>query len=274
MRGKIGFIGLGQLGLPIAANLLQAGYALTVYNRTADKAEPVVAQGALQVDSPADTVTAGGIVVTLVWDDEALEDVVRSEGFLERLGPGGIHVSMSTVSPDMGRKLADLHTRHGSVYVEAPIFGRPEAAIAKQLWIPVAGAQEAKERVRPVLEAMGARGIFDFGEEAGTAVLVKLIGNFLIVSAARSLEEALGMAERGGVDPKAAVNMLTSTLFTAPIYQSYGKMIAEKSAAVSQSKIPQKDVGLFLAAAQNAQFPAPLAGLLLDMLEDGDRSRQ
>ncbi|MED4956188.1 NAD(P)-dependent oxidoreductase, partial [Paenibacillus macerans] len=211
---------------------------------------------------------------TLVWDDEALESVVRSEDFLERLGPGGIPVSMSTVSPDTGRKLADLHARHGSVYVEAPIFGRPEAAAARQLWIPVAGPQEAKERVRPVLEAMGARGIFDFGEEAGTAVLVKLIGNFLIVSAARSLEEALGMAERGGVDPKAAVDMLTSTLFTAPIYQTYGQMIAEKTATISQSKIPQKDVGLFLAAAQNAQFPAPLAGLLLDMLEGGDRSRQ
>lgn len=274
MRENIGFIGLGLLGLPVAANLLQAGYALTVYNRTADKAEPLVAQGAVQAARPADAVTAGGIVVTLVWDDEALESVVRSEDFLERLGPSGIHVSMSTVSPDTGRKLADLHARHGSVYVEAPIFGRPEAAAARQLWIPVAGPQEAKERVRPVLEAMGARGIFDFGEEAGTAVLVKLIGNFLIVSAARSLEEALGIAERSGVDPKAAVDMLTSTLFPAPIYQTYGQMIAEKTATISQSKIPQKDVGLFLAAAQNAQFPAPLAGLLLDMLEGGDRSRQ
>lgn len=274
MAENIGFIGLGLLGLPVAANLLQAGYALTVYNRTADKAKPLVAQGARQAARPADAVTAGGIVVTLVWDDEALEGIVGSEDFLERLGPGGIHVSMSTVSPDTGRKLADLHARHGSVYVEAPVFGRPEAAAARQLWIPVAGPQEAKERVRPVLEAMGAGGIFDFGEEAGTAVLVKLIGNFLIVSAARSLEEALGMAERGGVDPQAAVNMLTSTLFTAPIYQSYGKMIAEKTATISQSKIPQKDVGLFLAAAQNADFPAPLAGRLLDMLEGGDRSRQ
>lgn len=273
MRENVGFIGLGLLGLPIAANLLQAGYALTVYNRTPEKAEPLVAQGALQVGRPADVVTTGGIVVTLVWDDEALEDVVKSEDFLERLGIGGIHVSMSTVSPDTGRKLADLHARHGSVYVEAPIFGRPEAAAARQLWIPVAGPQEAKERVRPVLEAMGARGIFDFGEGAGAAVLVKLIGNFLIVSAARSMEEALGMAERGGVDPKAAVNMLTSTLFTAPIYQSYGTMIAEKSAAMPPSNIPQKDVGLFLSAAQNAQFPAPLASLLLDMLKGGDRSR-
>lgn len=273
MRENIGFIGLGLLGLPVAANLLQEGYALTVYNRTPEKAEPLVAQGAWQASRPADVITTGGIVVTLVWNDEALEDIVKSEDFLERLGIGGIHVSMSTVSPDTGRKLADLHARHGSIYVEAPIFGRPDAAAARQLWIPVAGPQEAKERVRPVLEAMGAKGIFDFGEEAGSAVLVKLIGNFLIVSAARSLEEALGIAERGGVDPTAAVNMLTSTLFTAPIYQSYGKMIAEKSVSISQNKIPQKDIGLLLSAAQNAQFPAPLASLLLAMLEDGDRSR-
>ncbi|MGN7358930.1 NAD(P)-dependent oxidoreductase [Paenibacillus sp. SAF-054] len=271
MRENIGFIGLGLLGLPVATNLLQAGYALTVYNRTPEKAEPLVAQGALQAARPADAVTTGGIVVTLVWNDEAVEEIVSSEDFLDRLGPGGIHVSMSTVSPETGRKLADLHARHGSVYVEAPIYGRPEAAVAKQLWVPVAGPQEAKERVRPLLEAMGAKGIFDFGEETGSAVLVKLIGNFLIVSAARSLEEALGIAERCGVDPTAAVNMLTSTLFPAPIYQSYGKVIAEKL-SIAESKIPQKDVGLLLSAAHNSQYPAPLASLLLDMLQEGDRS--
>lgn len=96
MRENIGFIGLGLLGAPVAANLLQAGYALTVYNRSPEKAEPLVARGALQAVRPADTVTTGGIVVTLVWDDKALEDVVKSEDFLERLGIGGIHVSMST----------------------------------------------------------------------------------------------------------------------------------------------------------------------------------
>lgn len=273
MSENLGFIGLGSLGMPIAVNLLQAGYTLTVYNRTPEKAEPLVAQGALQAFRPADAVTTGGIVFTLVWDDQALEEIVNSEDFLDRLGPGGIHVSMSTVSPDTGKKLAELHARHGSVYVEAPIFGRPEAASAKQLWIPIAGPQEAKERVRPLLEAIGAQGIFDFGEEAGSAVLVKLIGNFLIVSAARSLEEALAIAERGGVDPAAAVHMLTSTLFTVPIYQSYGKMIVEKS-SISESKIPQKDVGLLLSAAQDTQVPAPLAGLLLDLLQNGDRSRK
>src|SRR5204863_9674765 len=145
MSETIGFIGLGHLGLPMATNLLHAGYALRVYNRTASKAESLVAQGAHLATRPADAVTSGGIVVTLVWDGAALESVVTSDGFLDHLGPGGIHLSMSTVLPETAKKLAAIHAQHGSVYVEAPIFGRPEAAVAKQLWIPVAGPQSAKE---------------------------------------------------------------------------------------------------------------------------------
>src|SRR5438552_2076186 len=187
MSEPIGFIGLGHLGLPVATNLLKAGYALRVYNRTASKAESLVAQGAQLVTRPVDAVTTGGIVVTLVWDDAALESVVMSDRFLEQLGSGGIHLSMSTVLPRTAKKLAARHAQQGSVYIEAPIFGRPEAAVAHQLWIPFAGPQSAKERVRPPLTAMGAQGIFDFGEEVGAATLVKLVGNFLIASAVYSL---------------------------------------------------------------------------------------
>jgi len=157
MSETIGFIGLGHLGLPMATNLLNAGYALRVYNRTASKAESLVAQGAQLAPRPVDAVTTGGIVATIVWDDTALESVVMSDGFLEQLGSGGIHLSMSTVSPETAKKLAALHAQHGSVYIEAPIFGRPEAAAAHQLWIPFAGPQSAKERVRPLLSAMGDR---------------------------------------------------------------------------------------------------------------------
>src|SRR5579859_2398517 len=143
MRDVIGFIGLGHLGLPVATNLLTAGYALRVYNRTASKAEPLVAQGAQLASSPRDAVTPGGIVVTLVWDEAALESVMMSSGFFEQLGPGGIHISMSTVLPGAAKKFAALHAQHGSTYIEAPIFGRPEAAVARQLWIPLAGPQRA-----------------------------------------------------------------------------------------------------------------------------------
>jgi 3-hydroxyisobutyrate dehydrogenase-like beta-hydroxyacid dehydrogenase len=271
MSKMIGFIGLGQLGLPMATNLLNAGYSLLVYNRTASKAASLVAQGAQQAIRPVDAVTTGGIVVTIVWDDAALESIVMSDGFLEQLGPHGIHLSMSTVLPETSKKLAALHAQHGSVYIEAPIFGRPEAAVAQKLWIPFAGPQIAKERVRPLLQAMGGQGIFDFGEEIGAAVIVKLVGNFLIFSATRSLSESLSMAEKNGVDPKAVVDMLTQTLFPAPIYQSYGKMIAENTAHISQSEIPLKDAGLFKKTAQQVESPTPMASLLYDLMMEERR---
>jgi 3-hydroxyisobutyrate dehydrogenase-like beta-hydroxyacid dehydrogenase len=266
MSETIGFIGLGNLGLPIATNLLNAGYALRVYNRTASKAEALVAQGAHLATRPVDAVTNGEIVASIVWDGAALESVVMSDGFLERLGPGGIHVAMSTMLPEMAKKLAALHAQHGCAYVEAPIFGRPEAAVAHQLWIPFAGPQQAKERVRPLLQAMGAQGIFDFGEEVGAANIVKLVGNFLISSAGYSMREALLMAEKNGVDPQAVVDMLTSTLLSAPIYKSYGKRIAEKNAPFSQNAIPLKDVGFFQNTAQQVELPTPIASLLLQLL--------
>ncbi len=265
MSETIGFIGLGRLGLPMATNLLNAGYGLRVYNRTASKADSLVAQGAQQVARPADTVTTGGIVASIVWDDAALESVVMSEGFLEKLGQGGIHIAMSTVLPETSKKLAAIHTEHGCIYVEAPIFGGPEAAIAHELWIPFAGPQQAKERVRPLLTAMGGQGIFDFGEEVGAANIVKLIGNFLIVSAGYSMREALLMAEQNGVNPKSVVDMLTNTLFSAPIYKSYGKRIAGQHAPF-QSAIPMKDVGLFKKTAQQVTLPTPIANLLSEIL--------
>ncbi len=270
MSETIGFIGLGSLGLPVANNLLGAGYSLLVYNRTESKAESLVAKGAQQVSRPVDAVVSGGIVTTLVWDGAAVESIVMSDGFLEKLGSGGVHVAMSTVAPETSKKLAALHAQHGSAYVDAPIFGRPEAAGGRQLWIPFSGPQQAKERVRPLLQAMGAQGIFDFGEEVGAANIVKLIGNFLIGSAGYSMMEALSMARRNGVDPKAVVDMLTQSLFPAPIYQNYGKRIAEQTTPFSQNAIPLKDTGLFKRTAQQVESPTPIANLLYDLLKGNE----
>lgn len=270
MNESIGFIGLGALGEPIAHNLIKNGYRLKIYNRTASKAEPLRALGAEIASRPADTLTPGGIVVTVVSDDDALEAVVMSEGFLEHLRAGGIHVSMSTVSPAYAQKLAALHTQHGGLYVEAPVFGRPEAAAAQLLWICTAGPTEAKARVRPLLEAMG-QGIFDFGEEIGAALIVKLCGNFLGSAATRAMREALTMAKKSGNDPKKVIDMLTQTLFSAPIYQSYGKIIAldpEHYSSGPLGWIPVKDLGLFQDAAKQAESPTPLAHLLSDLLSE------
>jgi 3-hydroxyisobutyrate dehydrogenase-like beta-hydroxyacid dehydrogenase len=267
MVETIGFIGLGNLGAPMAGNLLDAGYPLRVHNRTAAKADALVARGAERASRPADAVRPGGIVATLLWDDASVEEVVTSEGLLEALGPGGVHVSMSTISPEGSRRLAAIHAERGCLFVEAPVFGRPEAAVARQLWIPCAGPKAARERVRPVLRAMGAAGVFDFGEDIGAATTVKLVGNFLIGAAARSLAEGVAVAEANGCDPKAVVAMLTTTLFPAPVYQSYGRMIAEKTVVMnpSQAEIGRKDQGLFRAMAAQAGAPTPLADFMTGM---------
>lgn len=264
MHETIGFIGLGALGQPIAHNVLKAGYPLKIYNRTASKTEAFKALGAEIVSRPAEAVTPGGIIVTVVSDDAALEEVVMSEGFLTSLGAGGIHISMSTVSPAIAKSLAALHTQHGSFFVEAPVFGRPEAAAAQLLWICTAGSVEAKARVRPVLEAMG-QGIFDFGTEIGAALTVKLCGNFLGSAATRAMKEALVMVQKGGGDPAKVIDMLTQTLFAAPIYQSYGKLIAQDPEHFSQgvfSWMPIKDLALFQEAAGQVGAQAKLAHFL------------
>jgi 3-hydroxyisobutyrate dehydrogenase-like beta-hydroxyacid dehydrogenase len=270
MSEMIGFIGLGNMGQAMASSLLKAGYTLTVYNRTLSKAEALTAKGARLAHQPSEAVTKGGIVISMVANDQALEEIVMSPGFLERLGPGGIHLSMSTVSPETSRKLAQLHAQHGSIYLAAPVFGRPEAAATQKLWICLAGPQLARERVRPVLKALG-QGIFDFGEDPGAANIVKLCGNFLILSAMEAIAEALALAEKSGIARSAVIDMLTHTLFSAPIYQIYGKMIAEKrhTPAGFRQTLGLKDLNLVRDVAEHATMPMPFASLLHDRLLEG-----
>lgn len=271
MAEEIGFIGVGSMGLPIARNLIAAGYTLRVYNRTASKAEPLAAAGAQVVAQPAEVATPGGIVVTMVADDHALESVVLGDdGIVDRLGPDGVHVSMSTVAPATAARLAEEHQKRGSSYVAAPVFGRPDAAAAKKLWVTISGPQAAKERARPMLEAIG-QGIFDFGETPSAANVVKLAGNFLIVAAMEALAEALTLAEKNEVSRTDMMAMLGQTLFSSPIYQNYGKMIAEKrhTPVGFQMALGLKDVNLVLQTAGDATMPMPLASLLHDRLITG-----
>ena len=187
---QVGFIGLGNLGLPMALNLQESSWNLAVFNRTPRKAAPVVERGAVLAEKPADCVTPGGIVVSVLWDSDAVESVVMEGDFLERLG-SGVHVCMCTGSPAGAKRLSELHAKHGSLFVEAPVLGRPEAAASRQLWIPIAGPKAAEDRVSAILTGMGAQGIFNFGEEVGAATVVKLLGNFLIISATRTLVRGL-----------------------------------------------------------------------------------
>lgn len=262
----VGFIGLGNLGAACAANLVDRGYAVRVWNRTASKADALVERGAERAETPADVITPGGIVISLVWDDKAVDDVVTSGQFLDRLGPGGVHVSMSTISPESARRIATLHDEHGASYVEAPIFGRPQAALDRGLWIPIAGPAAAKARVKTILDDLGAKGVFDFGERIGAAVMVKLAGNFLIVSQARAFDEAVAVARANDVDPKPLLEMLTSTLFNSPLQQFYGKRIID-GAQPMRGGIPEKDIGLMRDAADKRDVPTPLADELAKIVK-------
>jgi 3-hydroxyisobutyrate dehydrogenase-like beta-hydroxyacid dehydrogenase len=266
MADVIGFIGLGHMGRAMAGNLLKAGYRLHVYNRTPEKAAPLVAQGATLMSHPSDTAERGGIVLTMLADDHTVESAVFGEtGILERLGPGGIHLSMSTVSPATARRLAEHHSRYQTAYVAAPVFGRPEAAAAKKLWISLSGPHAAKDRVKPILGALG-QGVFDFGEEPGAANVVKLAGNFLLASAIEALAEALTLAEKNGVDRMKLASMLSQTLFACPAYQTYGEAIAQEryQPAGFLMSLGLKDITLVLQTAAASAMPMPLASLLHD----------
>ncbi|MGH8013898.1 MAG: NAD(P)-dependent oxidoreductase [Candidatus Binataceae bacterium] len=268
---EIGFIGTGAMGLPMAANLLDAGFKLRVYNRTATKAGPLTAKGARLVANPAETAVAGGIVLSMVADDAALEAIVLGEDTLaSRLAPGGIHMVTATVAPATAHKLARFHRERGSDYVAAPVFGRPDNAAKRQLVVCMAGAQAAKDRLRPIAEAIG-RVFYDFGEEPGSANVAKLAGNFLIAAALEAMAEALTMAEKSGVDRGKVVEMLNNTLFACPVYQNYGRMVAEKrhTPAGFRLKLGLKDVDLALRTAAEVQAPMPIASLLHDRLLSG-----
>ena len=215
MGERIGLIGPGKLGYPMAVNLLKRGYQLTVYNRTRDKAQPLAERGAHVASDPLQVADKGGIVVSVLWNSDTTESLV-TPAFLARI-EGGIHIGMCTDSPQAAKRLAKLHAEHGSTYVEAPVFGRPEAVIARQLAIPYAGSFEAKSRVKPVLTAIGGSALFDMGEQPVVPTVMKQVGNFLIISAGRSLVEGLAIAESAGVDPMTAMKVLTETLFPSPI---------------------------------------------------------
>ncbi len=264
MKEKIAFIGLGAMGQGMALHLLEEGHRLKVFNRTKEKAQPLMESGAEVAESAIDAVEPGGVLITMLADDTAVETVASAE-VLRKLGKGGIHVSMSTLSPAGVAKLAKRHSESGVEYLGCPVFGRPDAARAGKLWLCVAGKSTAKREVQPLLDAMG-QGVFDFGEKPEAANIVKIAGNFLIASAIEAMSEAFTFVEKNGVDPEQAHALLTGSLFNAPIYKNYGKAILEKRFAPGGFRLAlgAKDVRLVRDAARSSFVPMPLAALLED----------
>jgi 3-hydroxyisobutyrate dehydrogenase-like beta-hydroxyacid dehydrogenase len=264
MERKIGFIGLGAMGLPIATRLLEAGHTLRLYNRTPEKAEALVSRGAERGSSPAEVVVPGGLVFTMLADDEAVERVTAGpNGILDRLGEGGVHVSLSTIAPELARRLADAHARRGARYVAAPVFGRPEAAAAGKLWIVLAGDAEGKERIADILPAFSL-GVYDFGSDPGAANTVKLAGNFLIAAAMQAMAESFTLAEKQGIDRVRMAKLLSETLFDCPVYRNYGQAVAAHKFQPAGFRLPLglKDIRLVLQTAEQARVPMPSAHIL------------
>jgi 3-hydroxyisobutyrate dehydrogenase-like beta-hydroxyacid dehydrogenase len=267
---EIGWIGLGNMGEPMAQNVLKAGHKLTVYNRTQARAGRLGALGATVAKSPAEA-AASGCVVTMVSDDPALEDVVFGpDKVLSTLPEGGIHVSMSTISVALSRRLAEAHHQAGQDFVSAPVFGRPEAAASAKLFVVAAGNGSALQRLDPLFRAIGQR-TFIAGQDPSTANVIKLSGNFLIASVIESLAEAFALTRKHGVDPGQYLELLTASLFNSPVYKIYGELIANAShqRVGFAMTLGLKDVRLVLAAAENAAVPMPIASLVRDRLLSG-----
>jgi 3-hydroxyisobutyrate dehydrogenase-like beta-hydroxyacid dehydrogenase len=261
---KVAFIGLGNMGRPIARNLLHAAVDLTVWNRSAARADELVAAGARRAETVADAARAD-VVFTMVADDAALEQIVWEGRLVELLPRGAIHVSMSTTSVALAEKLTAAHAARGAGFVSAPVFGRPEVAAAGKLFVVAAGAGAALDRCQPLFDAIGQR-TFRIGEEPRLANVVKLSGNFLIASIIESLGEAFALVRKSGVDPHEYLELLTGTLFSAPIFRTYGSLIADRRYQPAGFKMPLglKDVTLALDAARAATVPMPIASVIRD----------
>jgi len=268
---KLGFIGLGNLGTPIAENILQKNNAIFVYNRTASKAQPLVDKGATICKSVKELSEQCDVVFSIVSDDAALNHITKGDdGIAANLKAGGIHVSMSTVLPATVTQLNTFHQQYGNYYIAAPVMGRPEAARARKMNFLVSGEKAIIEIVKPLLQDAGAAGIWEFGEETSAANVAKLCSNFLIISAIESLAEGINLANKSGIDASQWINMLTQTLFAAPVYINYGNILLKEAyqPAGFALKLGLKDVNLVAEQASETKAQMPIGKLLQQRLHE------
>ena len=264
---RVAFVGLGAMGLPMAINLVRAGHEVTGWNRSAARGEPLRQAGGTLADSPAAAASGVEVLVSMVADDDALADVLFNAGALEALPRGAAHVSCSTISVALSRKLAAAHAERGQSFVAAPVFGRPAVAEAGKLSVLAAGAAEARERCRPLLEAVG-QAVYDMGDDPTAASVAKLAGNFLIGAMMEGLAEAFALGRRHGVEAAKLLEVVNGAIIKSPLYDTYGKLMAEEKfePAGFKLRLGLKDARLALAAADAAAVPMPLASMVHDHL--------
>ncbi len=270
---NISMIGLGAMGAAMVRNLLAKGMKVTVWNRSPAIVEALVAEGAVPA-ADADEAFKADIVLSMLAHDQAVREVLVDSGVLARARKGVVHVNLATISTALAGELATLHAELGLGYVASPVFGRPPVAQAGALNVLAAGAPDAVATAMPVLEQLAAK-VWPLGEDPVRANALKLAGNFMIVSAIESMGEAVALGEAYGVPAPELLDMLSSTLFAAPIYKIYGAMIAERrySPPGFAAELGLKDVRLVLDAAEAKGLSMPQADLAeasLEMLLDGD----
>jgi 3-hydroxyisobutyrate dehydrogenase-like beta-hydroxyacid dehydrogenase len=266
---NIGFIGLGNLGLPIAENILRKRSQLFVYNRTASKAKPIVDKGALACRNIKELSEKCDVVFSIVSDDAALNEVtLGKDGIAENLRHGSIHVSISTVLPATATRLTEQHKQYNTHYVAAPVMGRPETARAGKLNFLVAGDAVAIDLVKPLLKDAGGAGVWGFGNDTAAANVAKLCNNFLIVAAIEAMAEGINLAKKSGIDSAVWMNMVTQTLFAAPVYINYGNILLKEvfQPAGFALKLGLKDVKLVIEQSRKANAQMPIGELMQERL--------
>jgi 3-hydroxyisobutyrate dehydrogenase-like beta-hydroxyacid dehydrogenase len=266
---KIGFIGLGNMGSAVAANLLHAGHELTVWNRSPGPADALAAKGAHVAKTPQDALH-GDILFSMLASDDAIRAVGLDGPLLAQAKPGLVHVNLGTISVQFARALAKAHAEKGLRYMAAPVFGRPDVAAAGNLIVVAAGENAAIEKVRPLLECIGRR-VEVVGEAPEQANLFKIAGNFLLAAAIESMGEAFALVRKGGVDARVFQDVLSNSLFACPVYQGYGNAIVSGKfePAGFALKLGMKDVRLALDAGRELSVPLPVASVVHDHFLEG-----
>jgi 3-hydroxyisobutyrate dehydrogenase-like beta-hydroxyacid dehydrogenase len=266
---RIGFLGLGKMGTPMALRLLAAGHELAVWNRTEGRTKPLLREGAIAAATPAEAELGADAVITMLFDDAANEEVLfGANGLVDALEPGALHIACSTISVALSERLTAEHARRGIDFVAAPVFGRPHVAAEGRLWIAVAGAENAVERARLILEPM-ARGISVVGREPRQAHAVKLGGNFLISAMIHALSESFVFAEAQGVEPALFLETVNSALFQSTFYGAYGKVMLEPAEEPGATVLlGEKDLRLLREAAAERGTQVSLADAMAEVFAE------
>ncbi|WP_066039680.1 NAD(P)-dependent oxidoreductase [Herbiconiux solani] len=262
----IGFVGLGSMGAAMAGHLLETGHDLTVWNRSTDAVDALVAQGATRAGSVAEALETG-TVFSMLSNESVVFDVFDEET-LASAPEGAVHVNMATIGASAATRLAERHAAAGVGYVAAPVLGRPPVAASGSLSVLAAGDPALVDRVRPVLETIGRR-VWDFGADPSTANVVKIGMNYLIIHALQALAESVTLLETRGIDTGMFVELLGDSLFPGPVYTGYGNLIATStySPALFTTELGFKDLMLALDAARASGVAMPSESVLRGVFE-------